>query len=136
MDARAEDDLSLHFEKGKQEGDHLPTLKHVSEDFNRWITPFEDQVKACETVGVVPTKEAKIFYFKASFMELSMRISFSDTYVENRQRVIAEYGRITSRNSQTMLEVIKTRTLSVTGETSFKAEEEGCHVCGMPVHLY
>ena len=86
LDIGAEDDLVLRFEKRKQEEDYLSKLKHVSGDFNRWITRFEDQVKVCETIGVVLTEEAKVFYFmnnlndtifgtvKANFMELSTRV--------------------------------------------------------------
>ena len=73
------------------------------------ITRFEDQIKVRETIGVVLTEEAKIFYFmnnlndsifgtvKANFMELSARVLFPDTYDEIKQRVIAEYGQITQR---------------------------------------
>ena len=73
----AEDNLVLRFEKKKKQvEDYLSKLKHVSGD-------FEDQVKVCETIGVVLTEEAKVFYFmknlndiifgtvKANFMELS-----------------------------------------------------------------
>ena len=119
LDMGAEDDLVLRFEKRKQEEDYLSKLKHVSGDFNRWITRFEDQVKVCETIGVVLTEEAKVFYFmnnlndtifgtvKANFMELSTRVLFPDTYDEIKQRIISEYGQITSRKPQTVLKVIK-----------------------------
>ena len=119
MDAGDEEDLVLRFEKRKQEEDYLSKLKHVSGDFNRWITRFEDQVKVCETIGVVLTEEAKIFYFmnnpndsifgtvKANFMELSTRVLFPETYDEIKQRVIAEYGQVTQRGPQTVLKVIK-----------------------------
>ena len=148
LDAGDEEDLVLRFEKRKQEEDYLSKLKHVSGDFNRWITRFEDQVKVCETIGVVLTEEAKIFYFmnnlndsifgtvKANFMELSTRVLFPETYDEIKQRVIAEYGQITQRKPQTVLKVIKGEDAKRYGEASFKAEEEGCHVCGMPGHFY
>ena len=54
-----EEDLVLRFEKRKLEEDYLSKLKHVSGDFNRWITRFEDQIKICETIGVVVMEEAK-----------------------------------------------------------------------------
>ena len=38
LDAGAEDDLVILLEKRKQEEDYLSRLKHVSGDFNRWIT--------------------------------------------------------------------------------------------------
>ena len=148
LDMGAEDDLVLRFEKRKQEEDYLSKLKHVSGDFNRWITRFEDQVKVCETIGVVLTEETKVFYFmnnlndtifgtvKANFMELSIRVQFPDTYDEIKQRVISEYGQITSRKPQTVLKVIKGEDAKRYGEASFKAEEEGCHVCGVPRHVY
>ena len=41
----------------------LAKMKHVSGDFNRWITRFEDQMETCETVGVALSDEAKIHYF-------------------------------------------------------------------------
>ena len=102
----------------------------MSGDFNRWITRFEDQVKVCETIGVVLTEEAKVFYFmnnlndtifgtvKANFMELSTRILFPDTYDEIKQRIIAEYGQITSRKPQTVLKVIKGEDTKRHGEAT------------------
>ena len=110
----------LRFEKRKQEEDYLSKLEHVSGDFNRWITRFEDQVKVCETIGVVLTEEAKMFYFmnnlndsifgtvKANFMELSTGVLFPETYDEIKQRFIAEYGapaRISGRPSPSSGEV-------------------------------
>ena len=55
----AEDDLVLRFENRKKEEEYLSKLKHVSGDFNRWITRFEDQVKVCETIGVVLTRKPR-----------------------------------------------------------------------------
>ena len=148
LDAGAEDDLVLRFEKRKQEEDYLSKLKHTQGDFNRWITKFEDQVKVCENIGVVLTEEAKVFYFmnnlndtifgtvKANFMELSTRVLFPESYDEIKQRIIAEYGQIISRKPQTVLKVIKGEDAKRYGEASFKAEEEGCYVCGMPGHFY
>ena len=136
LDAGAEDDLVLRFEKRKQEEDYLSKLKHVSGDLNRWITRFEDQVMTCENIGVILTEEAKVFYFmnnlndtifgtvKANFMELSTRVLFPDTYDEIKQRIIAEYGQITARKPQTVLKVIKGEDAKRYGEASFKAEEE------------
>ena len=60
-------------------------MKHVSGDFNRWITKFKDQVETCETIGLELDEDAKIFHFmnnlndtifresKAAFMNLSTR---------------------------------------------------------------
>ena len=73
---------------------------------------------------------------KANFMELSTRVLFPDTYDEIKQRIIAEYGQITQRKPQTVLKVIKGEDVKRYGEPSFKAEEEGSHVCGMPGHFY
>ena len=68
---------------------HGYTNSHLQYDFQQ-ITRFEDQVKVCETIGVVLTEEAKVFYFmnnlndsifgtvKANFMELSTRGLFPD----------------------------------------------------------
>ena len=64
MDAGDEEDLVLRFEKRKQEEDYLSKLKHVSGDCNRWITRFEDQVKVCETIGVVLTEEDHILFYE------------------------------------------------------------------------
>ena len=66
---------------------------------------------------------------KANFMELSTRVLFPDTYDEITQRIIAEYG-------QTVLKVIKDEDVKRYGEASFKAEEEGYHVCGMSGPFY
>ena len=125
----------------QEEEDYLS--KHVSGDFNRWITRFEDQVEVCKTIGLlVLTEEAKVFYFmnnlndaifgavKDNFMELSTRVLFPDTYDEIKQRIIAEYGQITQSKPQTVLKVIKGE--DACAMASFKAEEEGCRVCGMP----
>ena len=66
-------------------------MKHVSGDFNRWITRFEDQIETCETIGVELSEGAKILYFmnnlkdstfgdvKANFMDLSTRALFPQT---------------------------------------------------------
>ena len=59
----AADDRVLMFEKQEQEKEYLSKMKHVSGDFNRWITRFEDQVETCETIGVELSEEAKMFYF-------------------------------------------------------------------------
>ena len=63
LDAGDQEDLVLRFQKRKQEEDYLSKLKHVSGDFNRRITRFEDQVKGCEPIWVVLTEVAKKFYF-------------------------------------------------------------------------
>ena len=100
----AGDDRILMFEKQEQEKDYLSKMKHISGDFNRWITRwitrFEDQMETCETIGVELSEEAKMFYFmnnlndtifgdvKSSYMDLSTRALFPDTYEEIKQRVI------------------------------------------------
>ena len=43
-------DRVLLYEKQKQEKDYLSKMKHVSGDFNRRITRFEDQIETCETI--------------------------------------------------------------------------------------
>ena len=40
------------FEMQEQEKGYHSKMKHISGDFNRWITRFEDQLEACETIGV------------------------------------------------------------------------------------
>ena len=46
----------LIFERQEQE-EYLSKMKHISGDFNRWITRFEDQIEICETVGVILSEE-------------------------------------------------------------------------------
>ena len=72
---------------------------------------------------------------KANFMELSTRILFQDTQGEIKHRIIAKYGQIASRKSQTVLKVIKGEDAKRHDEARFKAEEEGCHVGGLPGHF-
>ena len=43
-------DRVLLYEKQEQEKDYLSKMKHVSGDFNRRITRFEDQIETCETI--------------------------------------------------------------------------------------
>ena len=123
-------------------------MKRVSGDFNRWITRFHDQVETCETIGVELSEEAKMFYFmnnlndsifgdvKSNYMDLSTRALFPDTYEEIKQRVIAEYGQITARKPHTVLKVLKGEDSKRYGESSFKAEEEGYHICGITGHFW
>ena len=123
-------------------------MKHVSGDFNRWITRFEDQIETCETIGVELSEEAKILYFmnnlndsifgdvKANFMDLSTRALFPQTYEEIKQRMIAEYSQISTRKPQTVFKVLRGDDTRRYGEASFKAEEDGCHICGIPGHFY
>ena len=75
------------------------------------------------------------FFFRRRFFSIT-RVLFPDTYDEIKQRIISEYGQITSRKPQTVLKVIKGEDAKRYGEASFKAEEEGCHVCGVPGHFY
>ena len=70
----------------------LSKMKHESGDFNRWITKFNNQITACETIGVELTEEAQILYLimnlndaifggiKANFLDLSTRALFPNTY--------------------------------------------------------
>ena len=70
---------------------YLSKMKHISGDFNRWITRFEDRMETCETIGVELSEEAKMFYFmnnlndtifggvKSKYMDLSKRALFPDT---------------------------------------------------------
>ena len=142
------EDRVLMYEKQEQEREYLARMKHVSGDLNRWITRFEDQVETCETIGAVITEEAKILYFmnnlndtifshvKANFADLSTRALFPHTYDEIKQRIIAEYGQITTRRPQAVMKVIRGEEPRRYGEASFKAEEDGCHICGVPGHFY
>ena len=87
-------------------------MKHVSGDFNRWITRFEDQIEACETVRVDLSEEARILYFmnnlndtvfgdiKANFLNLSTRALFPRNYEDLKQRMIAEHSQISTRKPQ------------------------------------
>ena len=134
------DRVLLH-EKQEQGKDYLSKMKHVSGDFNRWITRFEDQIETCDTIGVELFEEAKILYFmnnlkdsifgdvKANFTDLSTRALFTQTYEEIKKRMIADHSQISTRKPQTVFKVLR-------GEASFKAEEDGCHICGIPGHFY
>ena len=73
---------------------------------------------------------------KSNYMDLSTRALFPDTYEEIKQRVIAEYGQITARKPHTVLKVLKGEDSKRYGESSFKAEEEGCHICGITGHFW
>ena len=50
--------------------------------------------------------------------------------------MIAEYSQISTRKPQTVFKVIRGEETKRHGEASFKAEEEGCHICGTPGHFY
>ena len=50
--------------------------------------------------------------------------------------MIAEYGQISMRKPQTVMKVIRGEDSKRYGESCFKAEEEGCHICGIPGHFY
>ena len=50
--------------------------------------------------------------------------------------MIAEYRQISMRKSQTVFKVIRGEDSRSHGESSFRAEEGGCHVCGVPGHFY
>ena len=68
----------LRFVKSKQEKD-LSSVKHVSGDFNRWITRFKDQEKVCDIIGVVLTgesylNESILWTVSANVMEIRKRI--------------------------------------------------------------
>ena len=144
----AEEDKVLLFERQEQAKDDLSKFKHDSGDFNKWLTRFEDLITACETLRLELSEEAKMFYLmnnlndsifgelKNSYMSLSTRALFPDNYEELKQRIIAEYGQITSRKPQAVLKVIKGEGSKRYGEASFKAEEEGCHICGVTGHFW
>lgn len=122
------DDGVLMFERKETEREYLAKMKHVSGDFNRWITKFEDQVETCETIGLELDEDAKIFYFmnnlndnifresKAAFMNLSTRRLYPNNYEDIKQRMIDEYGQMMARKPQLVLKVIK-------GEDSKRREE-------------
>ena len=142
------DDRILMYEKKEQEKDYLSKMRHESGDFNRWITKFDDQIETCETIGVELTEEAKILYFmtnlndsifgsiKANFLDLSTRALFPNTYEGIKQRMIAEYSQLTSRKPHVVMKVIRGDDTRRSGEASFKAEEGGCHICGIPGHFW
>ena len=73
---------------------------------------------------------------KANFMDLSTRALFPQTYEEIKQRIIAEYSQISTRKPQTVFKVLRGDDTRRYGEASFKAEEDGCHICGIPGHFY
>ena len=50
--------------------------------------------------------------------------------------MIAEYSQISTRKPQTVFKVIRGEDTRSYGESSFKAEEGGCHICGMSGHFY
>ena len=50
------------FQRRDTEREYLAKMKHVSGDFNRWITKFEDQVETCETIGLELDEDAKILF--------------------------------------------------------------------------
>ena len=52
-----------HMFQGAADDRVLMFEKHISGDFNRWITRFEDQMETCATIGVELSEEAKMFYF-------------------------------------------------------------------------
>ena len=73
---------------------------------------------------------------KANFMDLSTRVLFPQTYEEIKQRMIAEYSQISTRKPQTVFKVLRGDDTRRYGEASFKAEEDGCHICRIPGHFY
>ena len=50
--------------------------------------------------------------------------------------MIAEYSQISTRKPQTVFKVIRGEDTRSCGESSFRAEEGGCHICGMSGHFY
>ena len=50
--------------------------------------------------------------------------------------MIAEYSQISTRKSQTVFKVIRGDDTRGHGESSFRAEEGKCHVCGVSGHLH
>ena len=97
--------------------------------------------------GVELSEKAKILYFmnnlndsifgdvKANFMDLSTRALFPRTN-EIKQRMIAECSQISTRKLQTVFKVLRGDDTRRYGEASFKAEEDGCRICGIPGRFY
>ena len=54
----------------------------------------------------------------------------------NQREFNTEYGQITARKPHTVLKVLKGEDTKRCGESSFKAEEEGCHICGITGHFW
>ena len=147
------EDLVLVYQRQEQEKEFLAKMKHVSGDFNRWITRFQDQMETCKTVGVPLSDEAKIHYsadnlnatifgeIKATFMILSTRALFPRTYEGFKQRIFAEYSQISTRKPQAVFKVIRSEECKRYDEVNFKAEEKsdkmdrGCHICGRNGHF-
>ena len=115
---------------------------------NRCITRFEDQVEVCETIGLEISEEAKIYHFmnnlndlifkeaKNDFMNQRIRSQFPDTFEENKQKMIDEYGQTMIRKPQLLLKIIREEDTRRGAKTSFKVEEGCCHVCGDSGHFY
>ena len=104
-------------ERKEMEIEYLSKMKHVSGDFNRWITKFEDQVETCETIGLELDEDAKLFHFmnslndtifresKAAFVNLSTRALYPNNYEDIKQRMIDEYGQMMARKPQLVLDL-------------------------------
>ena len=137
------------YQRQEQEKEFLAKMKHVSGDFNRWITRFKDQMRTCETIGVTLSDEGKVHFFtdnlndticgeiKARFMNLSTIALFPKIFEGFKHRTIGEYSQISNRKPhQAVFKVIRSDEDKLHGEVSFKAEEEsekrdrGCHICG------
>ena len=94
------------------------------------------------------SEEAKILYFmnnlndsifgdvESNFMDISTRALFPQTYEELKQRMIAEYSQLMTRKPHVVMKIIRGEDTRRFGEASFKAEEEGCHICGIPGHFW
>ena len=72
---------------------------------------------------------------KSNFMDLSPRALFPQTYEEIKQRMIEAYNQISTRKPQTVFKVLRGEDTRRYGEASFKAEEDGCNICGIPDHF-
>ena len=50
--------------------------------------------------------------------------------------MIAEYSQLMTRKPHVVMKIIRGEDTRRFGEASFKAEEEGCHICGIPGHFW
>ena len=50
--------------------------------------------------------------------------------------MIAEYSELMTRKPHVVMKIIRGEDTRRFGEASFKAEEEGCHICGIPGHFW
>ena len=53
-----------------------------------------------------------------------------------KQRMIAEYSQLTSRKPHVVMKVIRGDDTRRYGESSFKSDKGGCHICGIHGHIW